>query len=72
MLTILRQKCPHCACYECRNVLIILQLKSPLQGLKEWGAHILIGQEGPLACGEDGFGRMAEIEDIKTQIINML
>ena len=43
-----------------------------LQGLKEWGTHILIGKQGPLACGEDGFGRMAEIEDIKTQIINML
>ncbi len=43
-----------------------------LEGLQKWGAFMLIGEQGSLACGEDGFGRMAEVEDIKTQIIKLL
>ena len=40
-----------------------------LKGLKEWGAEIVIGKQGPLACREEGFGRMAEVEEIKKHIL---
>ena len=43
-----------------------------IEGLQKWGTHILVGEQGPLACGEDGFGRMAEVEEIKKQIIKIL
>ena len=43
-----------------------------LETLQKWGAFTLIGEEGSLACGEDGFGRMAEVEDIKTQVMKLL
>ena len=39
-----------------------------LEGLKLWGAGILLGKTGSLACGEEGLGRMAEVDEIKKHI----
>ena len=43
-----------------------------LQGLEDWGSQMILGEQGPLACGEEGLGRMAEVEEIKTQILKFL
>ncbi len=39
-----------------------------IQQLKEDGVHIIGPTKGELACKEEGFGRMAEINDILEQI----
>ena len=40
--------------------------------LKNWGAQIILGEEGYLACGEQGAGRMADISSIKNCITKVL
>lgn len=44
-----------------------------LQTLKDWGVKsIVLGEEGLLACGEKGLGRMADVAEIKAHIIKLL
>lgn len=43
-----------------------------LELLTSWGAKIILGAEGHLACGEQGPGRMAEPNNIKDLIIKTL
>ena len=43
-----------------------------LKTLTNWGSRIVFGEKGNLACGEEGLGRMAEVEDIKTAIVKAL
>lgn len=40
--------------------------------LTEWGAQIIFGKAGPLACGERGLGRMVEVNELKDLIIKAL
>ena len=40
-----------------------------LKGLKDWGVRFVLGKQGALACGEKGLGRMAEVTEIKKQIL---
>jgi phosphopantothenoylcysteine decarboxylase/phosphopantothenate--cysteine ligase len=39
-----------------------------LAKLQSWGAHILKPAQGDLACGEQGDGRMLEVDDILKQV----
>lgn len=36
--------------------------------LRQWGVNVMQPDEGPLACGENGGGRMPEISDILSQL----
>ncbi len=42
--------------------------RSSVSTLKEWGVHILTPQSGVLACGEEGAGRLPEVDELKTDI----
>ncbi len=42
------------------NMLLHPATQRSLKTLKEWGAKILEGKSGHLACGDDGVGRLAE------------
>ena len=46
--------------------------QTALQSLKNWGVEIVLGKQGPLACGEEGLGRMAEVAEIKKYILTQL
>ncbi|MDZ4730368.1 MAG: bifunctional phosphopantothenoylcysteine decarboxylase/phosphopantothenate--cysteine ligase CoaBC [Xanthomonadales bacterium] len=40
--------------------------------LQSWGVHILQPADGALACGEQGSGRMLEVDDILDQVDNFM
>lgn len=44
--------------------------QNSLNLLKTWGARILEGTDGNLACGEYGQGRLIEPEQLVTEVIN--
>lgn len=43
-----------------------------LAKLQSWGVHILQPADGALACGEQGSGRMLEVEEILLQVDNFM
>lgn len=45
------------------------QTQENIKKLKRWGHIFVEPSEGELACGEEGEGKLAEIEDIITQIL---
>ncbi|NPA51751.1 MAG: bifunctional phosphopantothenoylcysteine decarboxylase/phosphopantothenate--cysteine ligase CoaBC [Aquificae bacterium] len=46
--------------------------KENLETLKKWGHIIVEACEGELACKEEGIGKLAQIQDIETQILYSL
>jgi len=42
--------------------------QNSIEQLQNWGVNVLLPQSGELACGENGSGRLMEIEDINTAI----
>lgn len=46
--------------------------QNALEALTSLGIEFVLGEKGALACGEDGMGRMAEVEDIKKAILKAL
>lgn len=46
--------------------------RDSVQTLRDWGVHVLPTAQGMLACGEQGAGRMLEVDDILLQIDNLL
>ena len=48
------------------------QVRENIAKLEGWGVAFIGPVEGPLACGEEGKGRLAEIEEIAGKIREML
>jgi phosphopantothenoylcysteine decarboxylase/phosphopantothenate--cysteine ligase len=46
--------------------------QSSLAKLKSWGVRVIEPEEGPLACGENGAGRLADPEKLAAEILKVL
>jgi phosphopantothenoylcysteine decarboxylase/phosphopantothenate--cysteine ligase len=42
--------------------------QNSIKQLQNWGVNVLLPQSGELACGENGSGRLMEVEDINSSI----
>ncbi len=54
------------------NMLSHPAVRSNIERIKSWGAHIIEPDEGDLACGDTGKGRMKDPEKIADAVLNIL